>query len=121
MTWTYSQSTGQLKHDGNPVSVGYSGFVDGKNNPEKEDVPGIGPLPKGGYHIGKAHTSDTHGPIVMSLTPLSCTNTFGRSGFLIHGDSILKPGFASHGCIILPRNIRDAIACSGDTTLEVVE
>jgi hypothetical protein len=45
---------------------------------------------------------------------------FGRSGFLIHGDSIIRPGTASRGCIILAREIREQIAASGDADLEVV-
>jgi hypothetical protein len=48
------------------------------------------------------------------------TETFGRSEFRIHGDSIAHPGMASHGCIILPRAVRDAIWRSGDRALEVV-
>lgn len=43
----------------------------------------------------------------------------GRSGFLIHGDSIAHTGQASHGCIILPRSVREQIAASGDDELEV--
>jgi hypothetical protein len=45
---------------------------------------------------------------------------FGRSGFLIHGDSFVKPGKASRGCIIMGRLIRNAIAASGDRLLRVV-
>jgi hypothetical protein len=45
---------------------------------------------------------------------------FGRTGFLIHGDSLQHPGRASNGCIILPRPIRDRIAASGDDQLTVV-
>jgi hypothetical protein len=48
------------------------------------------------------------------------TETFGRGEFRIHGDSIAHPGTASHGCIILPRAVRDAIWRSGDRALEVV-
>lgn len=40
--------------------------------------------------------------------------------FRIHGDSIRAPGTASHGCIILPRAIRDRIWASGDRALQVV-
>lgn len=120
MTWTYQQSTGDLMHNGLPVTTGYSGFGPGKNRPEMQGVPDVGPIPQGAYHIEKARDTDTHGPLVMPLTPLQCTNTCGRSGFLIHGDSIEHPGAASHGCIILPRTFRDMIAVSGDTTLEVV-
>jgi hypothetical protein len=45
---------------------------------------------------------------------------FGRSGFLMHGDNIRLPGTASEGCIILPRDLREAIWNSADHTLEVI-
>jgi hypothetical protein len=45
---------------------------------------------------------------------------FGRDGFLIHGDSVEHPGTASHGCIIMSRAIREAIAQSDDHELNVV-
>lgn len=121
MTWTYKQSTGELFHDGNFVAKGYAGAPEGKNDPGKQAVKNVGPLPRGGYHIGKPRDSELRGPKVLPLTPLSCTDTFGRSAFLIHGDSKTEPGAASHGCIIMPRMVRDQIATSGDTTLEVVE
>jgi hypothetical protein len=56
----------------------------------------------------------------MALLPCDGTDTLGRAGFLIHGDSVKAPGTASHGCIILPRAIRDRIAVSEDTRLCVV-
>ncbi len=45
---------------------------------------------------------------------------FGRSGFLIHGDSVSHPGEASEGCIILDRNVRETIANDDDKYLVVV-
>jgi hypothetical protein len=118
--WTFEQKTGKLLHDGASVGVGYSGHGEGKCNPERERERGVGPIPRGFWAIGPAHFSDTKGPVVMRLTPLSGTETYGRSGFLIHGDSIHVPGTASLGCIVLPRALRLAIAESGDTDLEVV-
>jgi hypothetical protein len=56
----------------------------------------------------------------MALIPKEGTDTFGRSGFLIHGDSVAMPGTASHGCIILSRDLREQISASGDNQLEVV-
>jgi hypothetical protein len=55
------------------------------------------------------------------IPPDSANTMFGRSGFLIHGDSIARPGFASRGCIIAGRLIREAIAASGDAGLTVIE
>ena len=46
--------------------------------------------------------------------------THGRSGLLMHGDSKEHPGSASHGCVILPRSVREEVWQSGDRDLEVV-
>ena len=118
--WTYDQSTGALSRDGAPIGDGYSGFESGKNNPEMQNVHDVGPIPQGRYEIGPPHDTTTHGPHVLPLTPLDGTDTFGRDGFLIHGDSIAHPGAASHGCIILSRDLRNLISDSGDPELEVV-
>jgi len=118
--WIYNQADGTLQHDDEPAGTGYSGFGEGKNNPEMQTLHDVGPIPEGTYEIGPPHNTDTHGPHVMALTPADGTETFGRSGFLIHGDSVAHPGTASHGCIILPRTVRDAISASGDTLLQVV-
>jgi hypothetical protein len=118
--WTYDQLSGALGKGGQRVATGYSGFGEGKNNPAMENVPDAGPIPRGVYDIGPMHDTATHGPHVMALTPESGTNMFGRDGFLIHGDSVQNPGTASHGCIILPRTVRDQIAASGDRQIQVV-
>ena len=65
--------------------------------------------------------SPNTGPFTILLEPAPGTDTLGRSAFRIHGDSVRAPGTASHGCIILPRAIRDHIWRSGDRDLEVVE
>jgi len=118
--WTYNQKTGVLSKDGETIAEGYSGFADGKNNPDKEKVENVGPIPKGIYEIGTPHDTQSHGPHVMALSPAADTETFGRGGFLIHGDSVADPGTASHGCIILARDVRDKISASGDCQIEVV-
>ena len=117
MSWTYSQSTGQLSENGIQVGVGYSGTGTGRNNPAEEAVPRTGPIPSGKYSIGPPHDTDTHGPYVMSLTPVG-HNALGRSGFLMHGDNVRHD--ASLGCIILGPQIRHRVGTSGDKDLEVV-
>ena len=119
--WTYAQKTGDLLFNGQLVGAGYSGFDNGKNNPSMQAVADLGPIPQGEWTIvGPPINTPTHGPFVLRLEPSNGTNLFGRSGFLMHGDSIESPGTASHGCIIMPRNIREQVWQSGDTALQVV-
>lgn len=120
--WTYQQSTGEISRDGGAaVGAGYSGFGAGKNNPALEYEPNIGPIPRGLYKIGAPEDLDggPQGAFVLPLAPDPANQMFGRSGFLIHGDSILHPGMASRGCIILEDAIRHEIAASGDGDLSV--
>ena len=119
--WTYAQKTGELQQDGQHVATGYSGAGDGKNNPDMQSIPNIGPIPQGDWTItGPPVNTAEHGPYVLRLAPKEETDTFGRSGFLMHGDSRNAPGTASHGCVILPRPVREQIWQSGDQELEVV-
>lgn len=105
---------------GHTVGVGYSGAGDGKNKPMMEKVHNVGPIPKGAYTIGAPHDTKTHGPYVLELTPHPQNTMYGRAGFLIHGDSVVDPGTASEGCIILSRPVRTSIWNSGDHALSVV-
>src|SRR2546422_5138907 len=93
--WTYEQATGTIYHDGEYVGTGYSGLDDGKNNPDMQEVQGVGPIPLGRYSIGAAEDSQKLGPHVMPLVSQPQTETFGRSGFFIHGDDIQNPGEGS--------------------------
>jgi hypothetical protein len=56
----------------------------------------------------------------LTLKPAASTPTFGRSGFLMHGDSKESPSSASHGCVILPSSVREQVWNSRDRDLEVV-
>jgi hypothetical protein len=122
--WTYKQRTGELFNaTGEHIATGYSGFGAHKNQPADDSVKNLGPIPEGRYAIGQPRcvaAPGPHGPFVLPLTPLPSNQMFGRDGFLLHGDSIEHPGTASHGCVILPRAVRERIAASGDTQLEVV-
>ena len=90
--WIYAQKTGALWRDGKQVASGYSGCDEGKNDPAMQAVADVGPIPQGKWTIGgpPANTRD-HGPYVLRLHPAPGTNRFGRSGFLMHGDSIESP------------------------------
>ncbi len=144
--WEYAQTTGQLTHVTNqislsiahspstpmhetetrtPVGIGYSGHGLGRNNPEMQDVQNIGPIPRGTWTIGPQQDNTTglgHNlPASMRLTPENGTNTFERTGFLIHGDNSRRNQSASEGCIILNRDIRNQIGNSGDNELRVIQ
>lgn len=119
--WTYIQETGEMiRPDGVVAGVGYSGFDSGKNNPTLQNVENTGPIPQGVYRIGHPYDSNEHGPFVLPLTPDSANEMWGRGGFLIHGDSVQRPGLASKGCIIQGRITRDVIDNSVDRGLTVV-
>lgn len=120
MTWRYDQATGEMSHDGESVAYGYSGKGDAKNDPMAQSEHNEGPIPRGTYTISGPVDTHTHGPYVLPLEPGPENEMFGRSGFLIHGDSVVHPGTASEGCIIMPRSAREQIWQSGDTQLEVV-
>lgn len=121
--WLWAQKTGELYSDlgAKLIGTGYSGFGEGKNNPQLERDPDVGPIPVGFYTFCPPEDSPTHGPFVLPLLPDENNEMFGRSGFLCHGDSIEHPGQASKGCIILARTIRELIWNSEDHRLCVVE
>jgi len=128
---TYSQATGHLKcvdsGTGNTVAEGngYAGNGAGKNNPDMQGVPFVGPLPRGNYNIGPTRNSPNTGPISIVLTYTGGTEPFpaNRSPdmFRIHGDSKSDPGNASQGCIVIDPNTRKAISqnCGAGSTLAV--
>jgi len=119
--WTYVQETGELLQDGQHVDAGYSGCDEGKNNPAMQAVHNMGPIPQGDWTIiGPPFNTPDHGPNVLRLEPAAGTNTFGRDGFLMHGDNKNFPGTASQGCIIMGPNTRQRVWSSNDLDLEVV-
>jgi hypothetical protein len=120
MNASYEQATGLLVlHTANPFrAVGYSGKGIGKNNPNLQAVHNVGPIPRGAYRVSAPFTHPQKGPLCFRLTPEG-QEMFGRSGFLIHGDSREHPGAASEGCIILPQPARQVLAAHQLTRLFV--
>jgi len=113
---TYRQADGQIELDGTFEGFGYSGKDEGRNNPDMENVPNVGPIPRGRYMIGAARDGGHLGPIVFDLVP-DGHDAHGRTDFRIHGDSLTHD--ASHGCIIAGRTIRERIRDDQETELEV--
>ena len=121
--WTWDITQAELTHEGEHVAFGYSGGKDhpeGKNNPAMQSIHNIGPLPCGLYDIGSPVNTVTHGPYVLPLTPHPENTMYSRSGFLIHGDSVVESGNASEGCVILSPAARRTVWNSGDHLLRVV-
>lgn len=121
--WEWRIAAGELwRLDDRPhlEVTGYSGARGFRNDPRAITRIGEGPIPLGTYTIESPRDTDTHGPYVLPLTPDASNQMYGRSGFLMHGDSVSHPGTASKGCIILPRSTRELVWGSGDRVLTVV-
>ncbi len=118
--WKYKQSTGELFKDGKLIETGYSGALTNKNNPDREHVRSMGPIPRGTWKIGRTGTSK--GPLTITLVHVS-GNAYERdlSSFRIHGDKRLGiAGFASEGCIIMSFSTRLLVKNDKGALLEVV-
>lgn len=112
---TLQLSTGEVFHGL------YSGHGPGVNNSLFEEVPNVGPIPRGRYTIGPLRDGGHLGPNVMDLDPVAGTNTFGRSLFRMHGDFAGdQEHLASEGCIIAPLQVRLHVNDDQDRILEVV-
>ena len=99
-----------------PLGRGYSGTGSGRNNPDLSGVRNVGPIPSGRWLM----RADVAAPVI-GLEPLAGTATFGRSGFLVHGDN--AAGDASRGCIVLSRGLRQVLSgliAEGHDVLTVV-
>ena len=125
LDWVYSQSTGELSHIDSSgkvtaIAKGYSGKGAGLNNPGSEQVPFVGPLPRGEWTIHAPFRSPRVGPYALPLTPRPGTNDFGRDLFRIHGDNGQGNLSASDGCLVFDRPTREQIWLSGDRLLRVV-
>jgi hypothetical protein len=126
MAWIYQQSTGKMSLNGRLATIGYSGHGLGLNNPDMQGDRGIGPIPRDMWTISAPYNSDTTGPYTMKLLAKDAQpgddthQPTGRGAFRIHGDNGRGDHSASHGCIILPRPIREQIWNSGVHELEVI-
>jgi hypothetical protein len=127
--WTYEQATGRLiGPEGTTQGVGYSGQPPHKNVPEDEGLEGLGPIPCGCWIVTGVEDSPTLGEFVLILTPDAATRArvlaLGRNPdtFRMHGERLAPPaGFASDGCIIQIKAVRQMVFGSADKQINVVK
>lgn len=91
------------------LASGYAGTKHGRNNPDAQCEKAVGPIPRGRWVLARPRDHAQLGQYAIGLTPDLATETCGRSGFYIHGDSAKRPGDASRGCIVLHRTARECI------------
>lgn len=107
MDYVWKQREGELMAEGKRLAGGYAGATGHVNKTASEGIKDKGPIPRGGYSITLIYPSHAKfGPYTCVLQPDRGNKMFGRSGFLIHGDSLKEPGTASEGCIILESTTR---------------
>lgn len=124
LEFLYDRTTGLIYlcdiEDGRAlIGRGYAGKGVSRDTPDDEWKRAEGPLPRGMWRIHPAISHARLGPYSLPLTQTE-GETFGRTGFYIHGDNAKGDGSASSGCIILPRSVREFISGSGIRTLAVV-
>lgn len=120
MQFVFNSTTGEFSDSSGLLALAYSGCGLGKNNPACQMDHDLGPIPQGKYEFLAPADHPLLGPVAIPIVPLPDTELFGRSGFFAHGDSIEHPGEASHGCIILPRPVRELIVANPGSTLSVI-
>ena len=122
MSWLYEIATGRFTDPmGELRGKGYSGQPPNVNDATAQNLRNQGPIPAGLWQaVELIPETEKHGPFVIRLEPYGPTETYGRSGFMVHGDSIQRPGYASDGCIILSRDVREMFWASSDHDINVV-
>lgn len=123
-TWTWKQSAGELWRDGKLVAKGYSGAPGHVNATKSEGLRNKGPIPRGLWRMASVFPKhEKLGTVAISLRAVG-HDAMGRSDFMIHGESILRRGTASEGCIILDYATRvtlsNGVGRSGEDLIEVV-
>ena len=88
------------------VGYGYSGAVMALNDIHKSNIEMVGPLPAGTYVIENVYDDSRRGNHTCVLRPHPDNKMYGRSGFLIHGDTLSESHNASDGCIITTFAVR---------------
>ena len=122
MSWTYEIISGRFSDPSATLcGKGYSGQPPHVNDVAAQSIENQGPIPAGLWQaVEMIPESTSHGPFAIRLEPYPETQTFGRSGFMMHGDSIKRPGYASDGCIIMSRDVRELFWASSDHDIQVI-
>jgi hypothetical protein len=122
VSWLYEQSSGRFTDPtGTSQGKGYSGQPPFVNDATAQAQVDQGPIPQGLWQaVELIPESTSHGPYAIRLEPYQQTETFGRSGFMMHGDLISRPGYASEGCIVMSRDVRELFWNSTDHDILVV-
>lgn len=130
MPWGYQQATGNFSEPfGALVAKGYSGQPPHANVPTDEGLVNLGPIPCGYWQGVKLEVWNPRlGPYVIVLAPDPATRArvlaYGRDpdSFRVHGERAQPPfGYASDGCIILSRDIRELFWANLDHWILVTE
>jgi hypothetical protein len=107
-TYTYRQSTGELKLDNEVLGKGFSGVGEGKNNGAMQGEKNVGPIPVGDYRIARGTVPGKAGQTVVRLLPVPGTDTLKRypkERFMI----VPEPGNNQACELVLPRAVYDRI------------
>lgn len=123
----YEASTGRFLSErggsSSLIAIGYAGAPPCLNDPTKHQVRSCGPLPQGRYRIIERKHPRFAEP-AFALYPLEGTETFGRTGFWIHGDNRARNRSASTGCIVIDRagrlRVRRELLVGTDPVVTVV-
>jgi hypothetical protein len=128
--WLYHQNTGWLNDpSGQDIWQGYSGQPPHVNVSADEGLEGLGPIPSGTWLVTEVFQEHPKlGPFVLVLEPDEPTRArvilLGRDpdSFRMHGERSIPPsGYASDGCIIMPRSVRELVWDNADHEISVQE
>lgn len=118
---TFEYASGEVRKDGVLIGSAYSGKGTGKNNPACQPIHNFGPIPCGLWEIvGPPFDDPEHGRYCLRLRPADGTETYGRDGFLWHGDNPEHLGESSEGCLVSLPAVRSRVWQSSDRQLRVV-